>query len=111
MPYHPELAERIRAALAHVPGIVERRMFGGLAFLLDGRMAVVASNKGGLMIRIDPAISAELVETTQATYAEMRGRHMRNWLYLDRTAVPSRAELEPWIRRAIDYSAALARNG
>ncbi len=80
MAYDLELAERLRAALDHVPEVVERKMFGGLAFLIRGNMAVVASSKGGLMIRADPATADGLVETTPADYAEMRGRQIRGWL-------------------------------
>lgn len=107
MAYDLELAERLRAALDHVPEVVERKMFGGLAFLIRGNMAVVASSKGGLMIRADPATADGLVETTPADYAEMRGRQIRGWLYLDAAAVKSQPELDPWIERAVDYSSTL----
>lgn len=107
MAYDPELAERLRAALDHVPEVVERKMFGGLAFLISGNMAVVASSKSGLMIRADPATTDGLVETTPAVYAEMRGRQMRSWLYLDAAEAQSEAELDSWIERAVDCSSTL----
>ena len=76
MAYDEELAARIRDLVAEEPGVTEKKMFGGLAFLVEGNMAVAASGQGGLLVRIDPAESAELVETTPAVEMEMRGRSM-----------------------------------
>ncbi len=86
-------------------------MFGGLAFLIRGHMTVVASSKGGLMVRADPATTTDLVETTQAEFADMRGRQMRGWLYLDAADIRSEDELTPWIDRAVGYSATLPPKG
>jgi len=105
--YDSEIAERIRDALAHEPDVVERKMFGGLAFLIRGNMTVVASSKGGLMIRADPTTTAHLVQTTSAEFAEMRGRQMRGWLHIDGETLQSETELDPWINRALDYSSTL----
>lgn len=107
MAYDLLLAERIRDALADEPLVVERKMFGGLAFLIRGHMTVVASSKGGLMIRADPAMAAELVKTTMAEYVVMRGRQMRGWLHLDPQHVGSDHDLMIWIDRAIAQSATL----
>jgi len=104
MAYDHELAERIREALASVAGVTERKMFGGLAFLIQGRMTVVASSKGGLMIRANPATTADLVATTPAKLVHMRERQMRGWLQLDPGDIRSGNELTPWIDHAINYS-------
>ncbi len=77
MAYDEDLANRIRAVLGPEPGLTEKKMFGGLAFLLGGNMAVVASHHGGVMLRIDPDESERLVATGPATLVEMRGRKMR----------------------------------
>ena len=107
MAYNSEIAERMREALADVPDVIEQAMFGGLAFLIRGNMTVVASSKGGLMIRADPTTTAHLVETTSAEFAEMRGRQMRGWLHIDGEHLQSKNELDPWIERALGYSSSL----
>ncbi|ALE75477.1 RNA methyltransferase [Pseudonocardia sp. EC080610-09] len=80
MAYDEGLAARIRTLLADEPGLTERRMFGGLAFLLDGHMAVAASGSGGLMVRVDPARSAELLTRRGASRMVMSGRETAGWL-------------------------------
>lgn len=76
MAYDEELAERIRDLLEGRPGVTEQRMFGGLAFLVDGHMTISASGQGGALVRVDPGDEAALVESTAAEPAEMGGRHM-----------------------------------
>ena len=105
--YDITLAERVRELLASNPEVTERKMFGGLAFLVEGHMAVVASGKGGLMLRADPATTASLVDTTPASYAEMRGRAMKGWLRLAASDVNTDDELERWINEALTYAATL----
>lgn len=105
MAYDVELAQRIREILASQPTLAQREMFGGLAFLIRGRMVVAASSKGGLMIRADPTTTADLVRTTGAEYVEMRGRHMRGWLHLDSPDVESDQDLSLWVNRAVNFSA------
>lgn len=107
MAYDPDLADRMRHALTPVPGVSERKMFGGLAFLIRGHMTVVASSRGGLMVRSDPKAAAELVDTSPAEYAEMRGRQMRGWLHLDAADVRSDADLARWIDHAVVCSSTL----
>ena len=107
MSYDTALAERIREALASSPDVTERKMFGGLAFLVGGHMTVVASSQGGLMLRADPTTTGTLVETTPAVYAEMRGRTMNGWLRLAATDIDTDDELERWIDRAISYTSTL----
>lgn len=82
-------------------------MFGGLAFLIRGHMTVVATSKGGLMIRADPTEATELVESTPAAFAEMRGRPMKGWLRLDAANIGSDAEIARWVEHAVGYSSSL----
>ena len=102
MAYDEELAERIRALLADQPGVTEQRMFGGLAFLIGGNMAVAASGQGGLMVRVDPEEAEALEREPHARPMEMRGRPMRGWLRVD-----AEAALEPWVQRGVAYARSL----
>ena len=81
--YDEELAERIRELVAREPGLTEQKMFGGLAFLIGGNMAIAASGQGGILVRVDPAESDDLVAKTKARLMEMRGRSMQGWLRVD----------------------------
>jgi TfoX/Sxy family transcriptional regulator of competence genes len=101
MAYDEALAERIRA---RVSGATEKKMFGGLAFLVNGNMAVAASGQGGLLVRVDPDEGAELVATTPARPMEMRGREMAGWLRVD---VESDDELAEWVERGVAYARTL----
>jgi TfoX N-terminal domain len=83
MAYDEELAARIRSLIEAEPGLVEKKMFGGLAFLIGGNMAIGASGQGGILVRVDPKESQQLVATTAASPMEMRGREMRGWLRVD----------------------------
>ena len=80
MAYDEALAGRIRDLVGDEPNLTEQKMFGGLAFLIGGNMAVAASGQGGVLVRVDPDASDELVATTPASLMEMRGRSMRGWL-------------------------------
>src|SRR6187200_1686883 len=103
MAYDEDLANRIRELIAAEPGVTEKRMFGGLAFLLAGHMAVSASGQGGLMVRVDPEDSDALVAKPHARPFEMRGRVMRGWLRVDPEGVRTRRQLAPWVRRGVTY--------
>jgi TfoX/Sxy family transcriptional regulator of competence genes len=102
-----QLAERIRQLLAGEPGVTEQRMFGGLAFLIAGNMAVGVSGQGGILVRVDPSESESLVARTAAYPMEMRGRSMAGWLRVDAEHVAADAELEPWVTRGAAYARAL----
>ena len=107
MAYDTDLAARVRDELAHEESLTERRMFGGLAFLIHGRMAVTARSGGGLMVRVDPATAPDLVATTPAEYVEMRGGTMKGWLHVDAADVDSVEQLSAWVTRAVSYVATL----
>jgi hypothetical protein len=107
MAYDEELAGRIRELVSGESGLTEQKMFGGLAFLVGGNMAVAASGQGGLLVRVDPAQSAELVATTTAREMEMRGRQMKGWLRVDAEDVPGKGELAEWVERGTAYARSL----
>ena len=104
MTYDEELAARIRDLVAGEDGVTEQKMFGGLAFLVNGNMAVAASGQGGALVRVDPGESAELVETTPATEMEMRGRTMAGWLRLESADLEAEAELSTWVERGVSFA-------
>ena len=97
MAYDEKLAERVRDLLAHDAEVTERRMFGGLAFLVRGHMGVVVSRQGGLMVRAEADHADRLIATTSARPMEMRGRPMRGWVRVDAGAVARRPQLEKWV--------------
>ena len=107
MAYDEELANRVREVVQGEPGLTEKRMFGGLAFLINGNMAVSASGKGGLLLRVDPAKSEPLVSEPEVGRFEMRGREMDGWLRVDATAVESDRELRRWVRIGVAYARSL----
>src|SRR6476469_4486235 len=97
MAYDEALAERIRELVAGEHELTEKQMFGGLAFLIGGNMAVAASGQGGVLVRVDPARSDRLVATTNARPMEMRGREMPGWLRLDSYDVRTKPQLSKWV--------------
>lgn len=107
MAYDETLVERIRACAGPQQPVSEMRMFGGLAFLVDGNMAVAASGQGGLMVRVDPLETDRLIASTAATAFEMRGRPMAGWLRVAHADVERDAELAPWVQRGIAYARSL----
>ena len=106
MAYDEELAERIRD-LVDGPDVTERKMFGGLAFLISGNMAVAASGQGGLMVRVDPEETATLVGEPHARAFEMRGRPMEGWVRVDADGLRSEQQLERWVDRGVAVARSL----
>ena len=106
MAYDEELAEHIREQLDGAPGVSEKKMFGGLAFLVGGHMAIAASGQGGALVRVDPAESDHLVDTTNAEVAVMQGRPMTGWLRVPLDDLSTGAQLTRWV----DLGAAYARS-
>jgi len=107
MAYDLELADRIRRLIGDDPDVAEKKMFGGLAFLVAGNMAIAASSQGGAMIRVDPAESDTLVATTSATLVEMRGRAMPGWLRVESADLRTEGQLAPWVERGTGYARSL----
>src|SRR3954449_3536840 len=107
MAYDEDLADRIRELVASEQGLTEKKMFGGLAFLAGGNMAVAASGQGGLMVRVDPSETDALVAKPHAAPFEMRGRGMAGWLRVDDEGVRTKRQLEPWVKRGLAYARSL----
>jgi TfoX/Sxy family transcriptional regulator of competence genes len=107
MAYDEELADRIRELLVGETRPTETKMFGGLAFLIGGNMAVAASGQGGLLVRVDPRQSEKLVATTSARLMEMRGRPMQGWLRVDSDDVRTKRKLARWVRLGVGYARSL----
>lgn len=107
MAYDEALAERIRELMAAEAGLKEKAMFGGLAFLIHGNMAVAASGQGGLLVRVDPASSETLVATGEARYMEMRGREMPGWLRVDADVVQTKEQLAAWVECGVSFARSL----
>jgi TfoX/Sxy family transcriptional regulator of competence genes len=105
--YDEALAGRIRELVAGDPALTEQKMFGGLAFLIGGNMAIAASGQGGLMVRVDPATSDALVAKTGARLFEMRGREMPGWLRVDTDDVRKKSELTRWVKLGTTYARSL----
>jgi TfoX/Sxy family transcriptional regulator of competence genes len=105
--YDEVLADRIRTMLAGEPNLVEKKMFGGLAFLIGGNMAVAASGDGGVLVRVDPAQSDSLVATTKARFMEMRGQQMQGWLRVDPQDVRTERQLVKWVELGAAYARTL----
>jgi hypothetical protein len=107
MAYDEKLAERIRELIGNEAGLTEQKMFGGLAFLIGGNMAIAASGQGGALVRVDPDDSDKLVATTNARLMEMRGREMRGWLRVDSEDLRTKRQLTKWVDLGTTYARSL----
>jgi TfoX/Sxy family transcriptional regulator of competence genes len=105
--YDEELADRIRELIGSETGLTEQKMFGGLAFLVGGNMAISASGQGGVLVRVDPADSDKLVASTNARPMEMRGREMPGWLRVDPEDVRTKRQLAKWVELGTAYARSL----
>ena len=105
--YDEELAGRIRDLVGDEPGLTEQKMFGGLAFLIGGNMAIAASGQGGILVHADPEASDALVGTTDAYLMEMRGKQMRGWLRVDSENVSTKPKLAKWVELGTSYARSL----
>jgi TfoX/Sxy family transcriptional regulator of competence genes len=105
--YDEDLAGRIRELIGAEDDLREKKMFGGLAFLIGGNMAVAASGQGGLMVRCDPAGTDKLVAKPHASRMVMRGREMDGWLRVAGEGVKTKRSLEPWVKLGVTYARSL----
>jgi TfoX-like protein len=105
MAYDTDLADRVRELVATEHGLDERRMFGGLAFLINGNMSVAASSKGGLMVRVPPD-ETDTLTGDRVRPMEMAGRPRRGWLYVEATADED-AWVAEWVTRGVTYARSL----
>ena len=111
MAYDEDLANRIRELIAAEEGVVEKKMFGGLAFLIGGHMSVSASGQGGLLLHVDPAETEKLLAKPHARAFEMRGRTMDGWVRVDPEGVKTKRQLETWVQRGVSYARSLPPKG
>src|SRR5688572_15111696 len=111
MPYDEVLADRVRSMVGalHPGPVEEKRMFGGLALMLDGNMSVVVRGRGGLMVRVDPADTDAFASEPGAAATEMRGRPMRGWISVNPDALTKDADLRRWVTRGVSFTATLGR--
>jgi len=105
--FDEDLADRIRELLSAERDLTEKRMFGGLAFLVNGNMAVSASGRGGLLVRVDPDETERLVQRAHVERFEMRGRTMNGWLHVEDAGVRTTRQLERWVTRGVAYARSL----
>jgi hypothetical protein len=105
--YDTELADRIRFLIGAAPGVTEKKMFGGLAFLVGGNLAISASGRGGALVRVDPAEAGALTATANATPAVMAGRTMQGWLRVSAGDLETDEQLTEWVNRSVGYARSL----
>ena len=108
MAYDEDLAERIRALMGLQKGVTEKKMFGGLAFLVGGNMAIAASGQGGILVHVDPTASKKLIAATPAEPMVMRGRSMQGWLRVAAEDLKTKRQLEKWVTLGTTYARSLA---
>jgi hypothetical protein len=107
MAYDEDLANRIRELLGPERGVEEKRMFGGLAFLINGNMSVGVSKEGGLLVRVPPEDTDKLLTRSHARPMVMAGRESRGWLRVDAEGVPTKRQLQSWVTRGVGYARSL----
>ncbi len=111
MAYDLDLANRIRELISADDDVTEKAMFGGLAFLVGGHMAVAASGQGGLMVRVDPLEGDRLIDQPHVAAFEMRGRQMSGWLRVDLGGLRTKRQLQTWVLRGVSYARLLGEKG
>jgi TfoX/Sxy family transcriptional regulator of competence genes len=107
MAYDEKLAERLRDLLAGENHVTEKKMFGGLAFLVDGRLAVAASRRGGILARVDPDHTEKLLAGEYVESMEMGGRPQAGWLHVAPEALRTKLQLAAWVKRCVAYAKTL----
>lgn len=105
--YDEDLADRIREIIGPERGLQEKKMFGGLAFLVGGNMAIAASGQGGVLVRVDPVKADDLIDTTNAEVAVMRDRPMSGWLRVASDDVVTKRQLTKWVDLGVRYARSL----
>ncbi|MCL2581044.1 MAG: TfoX/Sxy family protein [Streptosporangiales bacterium] len=107
MAYDEVLASRIRDLIGPDPELTEKKMFGGLAFLIRNHMAISASGQGGVLVHVAPEQTSDLVAATSATTAVMRGHEMPGWLRVSADHVTTDDQLSGWVERGLEYARSL----
>jgi TfoX/Sxy family transcriptional regulator of competence genes len=111
MAYDEHLANRVRELMADETGVTEKKMFGGLAFLINGNMSVAASGQGGLLLRVEPEETDTLSARPHASPFVMRGREMQGWLRVADEGVKTKRQLDAWVKRGVGYAHSLPAKG
>ena len=107
MAYDEDLANRIREIIGLAPDLTEKKMFGGLSFLIGGHMSVSVSGRGGLLLRCAPEDTEALRAKPHVGPFEMRGKAMEGWLRVEPEGVETKRELELWVERGVDFARSL----
>src|ERR1700721_2487893 len=107
MAYYPDRADRIRELLGPLRGVDEKRMFGGLAFLVNGNMSVAVSGQGGLLVRVPRQDTDKLLARSHVSPMVMAGREARGWLRVDADGVQTKRQLQGWVTRGVGYARGL----
>lgn len=107
MAYDEDLANRIRELVGTESGVEEKRMFGGLAFLINGNMSVAVSGQGGLLVRVPPQDTDKLVERAHVSPMVMAGKEARGWLRVEAAGVQTKRQLDGWVTRGVGYARSL----
>lgn len=103
MPAQRDLSERVRAALQRLPRVAERKMFGGITFMVNGKMSISVGH-GRLMCRIDPALHEAAVARSGVEAVRMKGRIYRGFVHVRGDAVKSKRALDYWVRLCLDFN-------
>ncbi len=111
MAYDEDLAHRLREQLVDENGVTEKAMFGGLAFLLHGNMAVTVSSRGGLMVRVGTEASSDALARPHTKQIEMRGRPMSGWIHVAPEGLKTKRQVGVWARRGVDFTRTLPPKG
>jgi TfoX/Sxy family transcriptional regulator of competence genes len=109
MAYDEDLTNRIRELLGAERAVEEKRMFGGLAFLINGNMSVAVSGQGGLLVRVPPEDTDKLLKRAHVNPMVMAGREARGWLRVDADGVQTKRQLQSWVTRGTGYARSLPR--
>jgi TfoX/Sxy family transcriptional regulator of competence genes len=107
MAYDEDLANRIRELIADEPDLTERRMFGGLSFLIGGHMSVAVSGQGGLLVRLDPEETDAMRAKPHTDAFVMRGREMQGWVRVEPEGLRTKRQLQPWVTRGVAFARSL----
>ena len=111
MAYDEQLAHRVRGRLGTVDGVTERAMFGGLAFLVDGNMAVGLTGGGELMVRLGPDAGDAALDEPYTRPFDMTGRPMRGWILVEAAGIATGAQLGAWVERGVAFARTLPPKG
>jgi hypothetical protein len=109
--YDEELANRVREQLAPYDAVTEKAMFGGLAFLVAGNMAVGITNTAELMVRLGPGEGETALDEPHVRPFDMTGRPMRGWIVVERSGIGTDAQLGAWVERGVAFARSLPPKG